>query len=446
MRQTARILAQTAKMLEYYSSFQPSPLSMKQFIDFGKSASEKASFSFLHQELPVRLANIMAEIDLLPETLLEMPSVKLVQSWYERSFEELMPFAKMNPDSQVLDNFCDVLVRIRNRHSSVVQTMAEGILELKESHAVDSATEGSIQYFLDRFYMSRISIRMLINQHTLLFYSVEQESGRKSAARTLLFGGEVNVDHRHIGCIDPSCDVVNVIKDAYENARFLCDQYYLTSPELMVKTHNSTCKEKKTLVTLVYVPSHLYHMLFELFKNAMRATVENHGVDCPTIPPIEVLVAKGKEDLSIRMSDRGGGIPRGITDLLFQYMYSTAPQPSPSGSGSAPLAGYGYGLPLSRLYARYFQGDLIVSSFEGYGTDATIYLKLLSHEANELLPIFNKNSSRHYTDAAPAPDWSSPMFHGRGGHSNAFHVHSSLRSRNQSSKTLAQPPASSGVS
>ena len=39
-------------------------------------------------------------------------------------------------------------------------------MELKESHGIDSNTETRIQYFLDRFYMSRISIRMLINQHS----------------------------------------------------------------------------------------------------------------------------------------------------------------------------------------------------------------------------------------------------------------------------------------
>lgn len=45
------------------------------------NACEKTSFTFLRQELPVRLANIMKEINLLPDRVLGTPSVQLVQSW-----------------------------------------------------------------------------------------------------------------------------------------------------------------------------------------------------------------------------------------------------------------------------------------------------------------------------------------------------------------------------
>lgn len=64
----------------------------------------------------------------------------------------------------------------------------------------------------------------------------------------MLFGGQLNgsspIENRHIGCIDPLCDLVGVVRDAYENARFLCDQYYLASPELLVTEHNGKNPKK----------------------------------------------------------------------------------------------------------------------------------------------------------------------------------------------------------
>jgi pyruvate dehydrogenase kinase 2/3/4 len=101
-------------------------------------------------------------------------------------------------------------------------------------------------------------------------------------------------------------------------------------------------------------------------------------------------------------------------------MYSTAPKPGAADrTGQAPLAGYGYGLPLSRLYARYFQGDLVLNSVEGYGTSAVIFLKTHSTDANELLPIYNKTADKHYRMAAPNPDWSAPMPGTHRNHPNA---------------------------
>ncbi|KAM9085623.1 pyruvate dehydrogenase (acetyl-transferring) kinase isozyme 1, mitochondrial isoform 2-T2 [Megaptera novaeangliae] len=341
--------------VDFYARFSPSPLSMKQFLDFGSvNACEKTSFMFLRQELPVRLANIMKEISLLPDNLLRTPSVQLVQSWYIQSLQELLDFKdKSAEDAKTIYDFTDTVIRIRNRHNDVIPTMAQGVIEYKESFGVDPVTSQNVQYFLDRFYMSRISIRMLLNQHSLLF-------GGK---------GKGSLSHRkHIGSINPNCNVVEVIKDGYENARRLCDLYYINSPELELEELNA--KSPGQPIQVVYVPSHLYHMVFELFKNAMRATMEHHA-DKGVYPPIQVHVTLGNEDLTVK-------------------------------------AGFGYGLPISRLYAQYFQGDLKLYSLEGYGTDAVIYIKALSTESIERLPVYNKAAWKHYNTNHEADDWCVP--------------------------------------
>ncbi|XP_075939021.1 pyruvate dehydrogenase (acetyl-transferring) kinase isozyme 2, mitochondrial-like, partial [Anarhichas minor] len=73
--------ANVPKHIDHFSKFSPSPLSMKQFLDFGSTnACERTSFVFLRQELPVRLSNIMKEISVLPDRLLATPSVQLLHS------------------------------------------------------------------------------------------------------------------------------------------------------------------------------------------------------------------------------------------------------------------------------------------------------------------------------------------------------------------------------
>ncbi|XP_027020237.1 pyruvate dehydrogenase (acetyl-transferring) kinase isozyme 1, mitochondrial [Tachysurus fulvidraco] len=384
--------ASIGKLVDHYSRFSPSPLSMKQFIDFGsENACEKTSFMFLREELPVRLANIMKEINLLPDNLLRTPSVRLVQSWYIQSLLDILEFKEQNANNgKVISHFTDAVIKILSRHNDVVPTMAQGVVEYKEAHGTDPVTSQNMQYFLDRFYMSRISIRMLLNQHTLLF------------------GGKVQVNPAHpkqIGSIDPFCHVTDVIKDAYENARDLCERYYMNSPELKLDEFNG--KEPSKPITLVYVPSHLYHMVFELFKNAMRATMELYG-DVMEYPPVHVKIVLGQEDLTVKVSDLGGGVPLRKIDRLFTYTYSTAPRPQMDTSRAAPLAGYGYGLPISRLYARYFQGELQLYSMEGHGTDAVIYIRALSTESIERLPVYNKSAWKHYKTMNEADDWCVP--------------------------------------
>jgi pyruvate dehydrogenase kinase 2/3/4 len=186
-------------LINSYSNYNPSPLSLKKFADFGK-AIEKAdrndkitkqveikSFEFLREELLVRLALMTKEMLYLPDNLIKTSSVQLVYSWYLKSFEELLTFKQAEPNAKELNKlvlncltilnkedynlnlfllrFSRTLNTIVERHSDVVPKMAMGILQVQETYGIDSKTEQNIQYFLDRFLMSRISIRMLINQH-----------------------------------------------------------------------------------------------------------------------------------------------------------------------------------------------------------------------------------------------------------------------------------------
>ena len=67
------------KILDNYAQYNPSPLTMQQMLEFGQTATEVESYQFLRREVPVRLSNIMKEVNLLPSSLLQMPSILLLQ-------------------------------------------------------------------------------------------------------------------------------------------------------------------------------------------------------------------------------------------------------------------------------------------------------------------------------------------------------------------------------
>ncbi|MCJ1403409.1 hypothetical protein MMC11_006632 [Xylographa trunciseda] len=373
---------------------------------------------FLSEELPIRLAHRVQELGDLPDSLSEMPSIKKVQDWYAQSFEDITTLSRPNLPSDVRERllrparntsreskilsettanpsvkhgqyrshpssngksgnghgaksttrryyaaaddgddwppelndynkrFAKTLEGIKRRHDSVVTTVAQGILEYKRKRQ-RMQIDSNIQAFLDRFYMSRIGIRMLIGQHIAL-------TDQKASA-----------DPNYVGIICTKTNVRELAQEAIDNARFVCEDHYglFDAPKVQL-----VCKPD---LHFMYVPGHLSHMLFETLKNSLRAVVERHGQHKDEFPVTKVVVAEGKEDITIKISDEGGGIPRSVIPLVWTYMYTTVeatPNLDPDFNKSdfkAPMAGFGYGLPISRLYARYFGGDLKLISMEG---------------------------------------------------------------------------------
>lgn len=221
-----------------------------------------------------------------------------------------------------------------------------------------------IHQFLDGFYLSRIGIRMLIGQHIALKDKQKEN---------------------HIGLIDTRCSPATVCQHAIDDARNICMREKGGAPEVTIYGDPG--------FTFPYVPSHLHHMVFELVKNSLRAVYDRYEDGDHDSPPIRLVVAEGEEDITIKVSDEGGGIPRSGLPKIWTYLYTTAKSPlddmahedSEGGDGPSVLAGYGYGLPISRLYARYFGGDLAIISMEGYGTDAYLHLNRLGN-VQEPLP------------------------------------------------------------
>ena len=98
----------------------------------------------------------------------------------------------------------------------------------------------------------------------------------------------------------------------------------------------------------------------------------------PTMPPVEIIISKGDQNIAIKISDRGGGASLEQQQKWEAYLFSSgdaAPAENLNNPISVPMAGYGYGIPLTKVMARYLGGDIETRSIEDYGTDVYIYLQ-----------------------------------------------------------------------
>lgn len=106
---------------------------------------------------------------------------------------------------QYNEEFTRLLSNIKRRHDPVVTTIAQGILEYKRANKFKEI-DRSIQIFLDRFYMSRIGIRVLIGQHIAL--------------------NRLEPHPDYVGIICTKTNIHQIATEAIENATFVCEEHY----------------------------------------------------------------------------------------------------------------------------------------------------------------------------------------------------------------------------
>ena len=144
-----------------------------------------------------------------------------------------------------------------------------------------------ITEFLNRTIQARIGIRVIAEHHLALH------------------------NHRDLpnctGILHHLCSPKAVLQRAAPFAQELCELNFGSYPDFLINGHEET--------TFPYIDVHLEYMVFELLKNAFRATVEySRKLGRKEHPPVEI---------TIRIRDHGGGIPEERMDFVWDYSYST---------------------------------------------------------------------------------------------------------------------------
>ncbi|CAM9402135.1 unnamed protein product [Scytosiphon promiscuus] len=398
-------------------------MSLKQLYANGKNpepAHRLANAQFLHKELPVRLSQRAVELMNLPHGLSEVPGVQQVYNCYARYAWELFCTPLPTTAQEEYDYSC-LLSSVLLDGQSIPRALSIGLQDFHcPQHGSDTGADPSvrtdIQKAISRFYTGRIGVRFLIEHHVSTLPPSSRRPGWSGIIQS---------------AVSPSLEA----KHTAAAVRSLCMRHLGAAPEVRIFGQDNA--------TFTYVPSHLEVMLSEQLKNACRAVVERHhpaytsmtalaGPMCgwgekecssvmkqaleaqswtdggPQMPPIKVTVAMGKADVTIKIADEGGGASRSEMEQLWTYYYTTAnkflvgnahlPEVLAGGQGEMsnantgenilpPLAGFGMGLPLSRVYARYFGGNVLLKSMEGFGMDSYLHLNRLGHNCEKLPPL-----------------------------------------------------------
>lgn len=363
-------------LIHYLTEMAVTPVRTRELIAMGAAPAKEdlvCYAMFLRQELAIRMAWTALELSCMPHGLAARPNIRDLCGWCASAAFELARCAAPTTVDREKE-FTEMLERMLQDQKPVVLKLATACMELKAEVGPTywAKIHSDVDIVLSNFHTARLGVRFLMQQHVTVH---DSPPGFRGMLQTAL-------------CIE------TVAKKAATDAMNLCMQHMGTAPEVEID-----CQTDR-LIT--HVPSHVHYILLELLKNAMRAVVDKQGASklsffSPTLyarkksselPAVTMVIGRGKEDVTFRVSDQGGGIPRSQLMPAFSFSHSTASAPKAitNNKKTSVLAGWGMGLPLARTYARYLGGELDVKSVDGVGTDAFLHLSI---DGVEVLPKQN---------------------------------------------------------
>lgn len=406
------------KYLEEMASKRPTPLRLKDMYNLGSSPEPHQRLlnaQFLYDELPIRIALRVMDLLTLPHGLGEAAPIQQVTSIYLNFLKRFQDLPRPTDAAQE-EAFTDMLQAQVLDRTSIPVSIASGVQTWWKT--IDGAADDEenrlheMEDALNRFFTARVGLRFLTEHYVL-------SSNRPSAAAlrdvTCLFPDSGPC--KETGLIQANCNVVREVRRVADLVTAQTTDYY--GADLCPVIDIVDCVgDDSPLFT--YVPQHLHYMITELLKNSCRASIRryrelvrmaeesdlSHAREIE-IPRIRVVMVKGKEDVTIKIADKGGGIPRSLLPTIWKFAHSTANQDEQQTDFGTDASGAkirGFGLPLARIYARYFGGELSLKSTEGYGLDAYLHLPRLGNACEQLpLRVRDSPGERDSMPLSPLP-------------------------------------------
>jgi len=370
--------------------------SINDLIVMGKMSREERAVQ-LHETLKVGLARCAMRLSEMPFGFCNAPSIKRVTSAYVKNFKQVMDFEDKHGIAGLSsEEYHAITSGIFNQHRGTMLDVAKGVFEFNEdlnqlfgpelelAALRDLSLIQDIERSLDEFFTTRLTLRLLISH----VHALNAKKGVNSDGEEM------------VGVVNVTTHPITILSRAYVATRFMCMRDFNMAPELHVNgvMHDTYIRaEGAKQQHFAYVHTHLFYIFLELVKNAARASIEraqiegavSEGVfrpqgDCAKLPSLHVIVPEEQsmwdQERSVKLADRGTGMNRSVLGKAFSYFYSSVKaRPTVAEEVSdfdrrMPLAGFGFGLPISRVMARYFAGDIDVNSIPGKGTDVYIYL------------------------------------------------------------------------
>eukprot|EP00929_Paragymnodinium_shiwhaense_P016474 TRINITY_DN124868_c0_g1_i1.p1 TRINITY_DN124868_c0_g1~~TRINITY_DN124868_c0_g1_i1.p1 ORF type:complete len:394 (-),score=53.72 TRINITY_DN124868_c0_g1_i1:204-1385(-) len=342
-------------------------ISLGQLLRRTSSDPEACRFTanWLRGQLPVRFARRIKDLWRLPHVVVSNPHINNILESCLETFEAVSTFPEIRNDADE-GAFCDIIKQQLALHNSGTRLLAEGYRDVRHLYP-----DTCLEDFLKTHFTMRIATRILMDNY------VDMRSPRQG----------------WLGVVCQNMKPLEVVRELSDELTGLTCSLYGCAPEVQFRG-NLDC-------VLDYIPRHVKYMVRELLKNAFRATVERHQSrsSARAMPPVVVELQQGDLHVIFKISDQGGGMSKQIQQQAWEYGWTScrpdgyqieafqyaeescswgrSMEQASSESNSGPkswLAGYGFGLPLARLHAQYFGGNLFMQAIPGHGTDMYLVL------------------------------------------------------------------------